>query len=1133
VVVPEAASCLRAVLVVAFVAAGAGAGSQTPDQVDALRTLLLEARFAEVESRARELLREAEASSGPESIQVAELADVLAESLWRAGRVRAPETRAFAERAVAIKETHLGPEHPDVAFSLTTLGIVVRLLGEYPAATSLFDRALTIQERALGPRHPLVARSLTAAATLAIDTGDLARAQALNERALAIREAALPPGDPAVAENLNGLGVILERRGDHAGAQAYHERALAIRERALGSAHPDVAASLNNLGNVRSAAGDYAAARALYERALGIRERTLGRDHPDVAASLNNLAIAVRDLGDHAAAWWLLERVLGIWERTLGPNHPTVAFATHNLATILVDLGPAAGSRLLAERARRLRTQSRDALAASLTPLVGTDPPDSYQGARALLERSLALKEQALGARHRSVALTLAVLATVLRKTGQPEQARTCLERALAIREQALGPSHPDTADTLDRLGELLAETGEHAAAGSAFERALAITEQVHGADHPHAGILRQHLAESLGAMGDVSGALRMALDAERIGRDHLRVVGRTLPEREALMYAATRPVGLDVALTLLAGRHGSREVASGIVWDAVVRSRALVLDEMAFRHRTVIAARQADIGPLVADLTSTRAQLARLVVRGAAGSTEDYRRELERARTKRDEAERRLAERSVEFRQEQRQNRFGFEEVKAALPSGSAIVAFVRYLHHAFGGGGESGGGATGPGSRPTPSYLAFVLHAATPGEPAVVPLGPAARLDTAIANWRRQVTAVAMAGGRSTSRTEAAVRRQGALLRATIWDPLATHLGGASRVFIVPDGPLHLVNWGALPADRNTYLIEQAPPIHYLSAERDLLPGEAVAHGRGLVLLDSPLFDDRPAPAARVAVAGSGAVDRVAAPPGVGFRGARSACGDFRAMQFDPLPASAREARTIATIWQGRAGSTAGTVSADSTSSRSAGAGLVRLSGRTATEAAFKGNVAGTRVVHLATHGFFLGSRCSVAPDRVAHAGEDELSTGPGFGENPLLLAGFALSGANLRHAAGQDEEDGILTAEEVAALDLGGVEWAVLSACDTGVGEVRAGEGVLGLRRAFQIAGARTVIMSLWPVEDEDTRRWMTGLYQRRFADGRATIDAVRESSLEQLQRRRRAGSSTHPFYWAGFIAAGDWR
>ena len=118
-------------------------------------------------------------------------------------------------------------------------------------------------------------------------------------------------------------------------------------------------------------------------------------------------------------------------------------------------------------------------------------------------------------------------------------------------------------------------------------------------------------------------------------------------------------------------------------------------------------------------------------------------------------------------------------------------------------------------------------------------------------------------------------------------------------------------------------------------------------------------------------------------------------------------------------------------------------------------------------------------------------------------------------------------------MLTAEEVAALNLNGVEWAVLSGCDTGVGEVRAGEGVFGLRRAFQVAGARTVIMSLWPVEDQATVRWMTALYEGRFMKKLSTVDAVREAGLAVLRERRATGLSAHPFYWAAFVGAGDWR
>jgi len=208
-----------------------------------------------------------------------------------------------------------------------------------------------------------------------------------------------------------------------------------------------------------------------------------------------------------------------------------------------------------------------------------------------------------------------------------------------------------------------------------------------------------------------------------------------------------------------------------------------------------------------------------------------------------------------------------------------------------------------------------------------------------------------------------------------------------------------------------------------------------------------------------------------------------------------------------------------------------------VVKLAGAAATEGAFNREAPGKRVLHVATHGFFLGGECESAstPSRgmagVLFGEEDPPPHSDG--EDPLLQSGLVMAGANHREAAGEGDEDGILTAEEIAALDLSGVEWAVLSACDTGLGEIRTGEGVLGLRRAFEVAGAGTLILSLWSVDDETTREWMQSLYEARFLEGMDTAESVREASVSVLDRRRAKGRSTHPFYWGAFVAAGQWR
>jgi CHAT domain-containing protein len=426
------------------------------------------------------------------------------------------------------------------------------------------------------------------------------------------------------------------------------------------------------------------------------------------------------------------------------------------------------------------------------------------------------------------------------------------------------------------------------------------------------------------------------------------------------------------------------------------------------------------------------------------------------------------------------------------------------------------------------------------------VVPLGPADTIDALITSWRREMIAD-LTTRPGTPRSGQSFRALGDSLRQKIWDPVAMHLHDAQRVFVVPDGALNLVPLTALPISRDRYLIDEGPVIHYLSAERDLAINDGVRSklGTGLLAIGGAAFADGSSFSAlaktpSVIRASSGQVNSGKS-PGSGpsttpVRGTAANCSGFQSMQFDPLPESLGEAEVVANLWK-RFG----------LQNTSGAAGAQALIGADATERAFKQFAPGRKILHLATHGFFLSDDCTEAVQGTRSVGGLVSSAAKtvakpalakpvrmrGLTENPLLLSGLALAGANRRAAATPEEEDGILTAEEVTALNLEGVEWAVLSACDTGLGTVAAGEGVFGLRRAFQIAGARTVIMSLWSVEDRSAMAWMRTLYEGRLQKNLSTADAVHAANVAVLQNRRANSQSTNPFYWAGFVAAGDWQ
>jgi CHAT domain-containing protein len=206
--------------------------------------------------------------------------------------------------------------------------------------------------------------------------------------------------------------------------------------------------------------------------------------------------------------------------------------------------------------------------------------------------------------------------------------------------------------------------------------------------------------------------------------------------------------------------------------------------------------------------------------------------------------------------------------------------------------------------------------------------------------------------------------------------------------------------------------------------------------------------------------------------------------------------------EARRVATIWRAAAGS--------------GNSPVTELLEASATEAAFKQYAQGKSLVHVATHGFLLASRCMT--DQVDIA-------------SPLRLSGLVF--ADSAAAKGRPAEDGVLLAEEVATIDFTQAQWVVLSGCDTGVGQIEIDEGILGLRRAFRVAGAGTLVSSLWPVEDFSAEAFMASLYEARLSGHRSTAASMREAYRDALATTKREHGHAHPLYWAPFIAAGDWR
>jgi len=1175
-------------------AAGAANAAALPGTAE-IRALLKDGRYGEGEAAARRVLAERENGDAP-ALEVAEACDLLAEALWRGGQAATSEARQVAARAVTLKEAELGPDQAEVAISLKHLSIITAGAGDTAGARTLAERARAILEATRGPDDVELAAVLGNLGNLLSGSGDLAAARRLYEQALAIREARFGPDAPEVAASLSNLATLLRRQNDLPQARLHLERALAIQEKALRPDHPELGATLNNLGNLLAAAGDYAGARPLLERALAIQELALSPDHPDLIRGLSNLGALLVRLGDLAAARPLLERALALRESSLGPEHADVAasltnlanleraageleearayferalaiktaiygpdhlevaIVLNNMANVLSDLGDLVAARQTCERALAIREKQLGpdhADVASTLNNLGTIYRNLGEFDEALrsLRRALAIEEKVKGIDHLDLARPLSNLALVLKDMGRPEEAIPYIDRALRIRERALPESHPLMAQTLNNLARVRLAAGDLAVARSAAERARAIFDETLPAGHPSRAVIRHSLgkislaedrlddaetllrealaiaASTLGTdhplhgeilidlaavslrQGEIKAAFAQAIAAERALRQHLRLTARALSEREMLGYGSSGTEALDLALSALVGGGAADAGAIASAWEAVIGSRALVLEEIARRHAAAREAEDPATRLAMERLSSARNRLARLAVSAAdAERPEAYLQAIRVATADKERWERRLGD-----QRETDAGDIGLPQVRAALPADAALVGFVRYRRHLAGPVPPRAGT-----SKLEAAYLAFVLPARDPS-PRVIALGTAREVDEAVGDWRLESSTDPRGVAAGTATPDDRVRSAGERARRLIWDPLPRSLGQSASVFLVPDGLLLLVNLLALPTSGNQFLLESGPLLQMLSAERDLVRLERPAPvGDGLLLVGDPAFDATPGLLRRVTAAGGIAGAAAGSLPG--HRGAQIRCDGLRALRFQALPGAQGELAEIRSIWS-RVSRPGGVE----------GERIVLLDGEQASEGKVKQMVAGFRVLHFATHGYVANALCATSP---ASPGAGS-ARGAG-GEGALLVSGLALAGVNRRNdpEAASAPDDGLLTAEEIASLDLSAADWAVLAACDTGTGDLRDGEGVMGLRRAFAIAGARTLLMSLWKVDDQATRAWMRALYEAR-ASGLSTPAAVRQAGMRLVTQQRQAGRTTHPFFWAGFVAVGDWR
>jgi CHAT domain-containing protein/tetratricopeptide (TPR) repeat protein len=957
-------------------------------------------------------------------------------------------------------------------------------------AVTVANEAVAIARSMFGPRSPDAAGVLNILAGLHRDAGERGAAEAMYGEALDIDREVLGPRHPEVAAILSNRALLHRQAGEFEEAARLYEEALEI-YRHVSATGADVALTLSALGSLHQDMGDYPRAERLHREALEIYSSALGDRNPRVAASLNNLAEVHRASGAYAAADPLYRRALEILRQEHGARHPSVATILNNTAMLRAATGDfRAAERFFREALEILRETVGPLdphVAATLNNLAELyRVTGEYGTAEPLLEEALSIRRRTLGPQHPDVGQSLNNLALILHARKDYGRAQGLYRRALEVGRRASGPRHPDVGQALNNLATLLHDRGDQAEAEPLYLEALEIKRQALGRSHPEVALALNNLAvlyagmdrdeEALGLMEEAAGSDdRLLRDAFSIGS-----------ERQRLAFVAILEGATNGFLSLVLDRFGNRPDVVGKALDLVLRRKALAAEALAAQRDAVLSGRYPDLEAKLEALSRLRMRIARKTLAGpGSDSPVEHEATLEAWQAQRERLEAELAQAIPEVGIEERLRKADLDAVARALPSGGLLVEFIRFEQLDFRAVPVRGETRWKP-----PRYMAFILAAGEPEAVRMVDLGEADPIDRLIAEYREAITGSdreePRGPGPAPARLERAERETGAGLRLALFDPLHEALAEGARLFLAPDGDLTRLPFEVLPTDAGGRLIDQYI-LSYLTTGRDLLRfGQQAVRGEPLIAA-APDFD----------LGGSPADQRPYS--------RRSRDLDPSRIHFGPLAGTGREGADVAavvggTLWMGDA----------------------------VLEAHLKAT-GSPWILHLATHGFFLSDQHRSRADSLlgpVPVWEDDSPRGGGV-ENPLLRSGLALAGANtfLRgEPLPAEAEDGIITAEDVSGLDLLGTELVVLSACETGLGEVRVGEGVLGLRRAFVLAGARTLVMSLWKVPDGPTAELMQ-LFYGNLRSGMGRAEALRKAQLDLVK------VYPPPLFWGAFICQGD--
>ncbi len=661
----------------------------------------------------------------------------------------------------------------------------------------------------------------------------------------------------------------------------------------------------------------------------------------------------------------------------------------------------------------------------------------------------------------------------------------------MEIYKKILAPDHPDVAMSMGNLAGLYMEQGKYAEAELLFKQSLAIREKVVGSENPD-------VAESLNNLGLLYQREGKYVEAESCFERSLQNLSKQfensftyMSEKDRLQFLETVQPNFDGYLSFFLTHREEDPILAGRMYDLLLWEKGLVGTSVAALRAQVAAGGDQGALQIFDRLAARKTESARLVSTRTQGWEQLERKVDDEA----NELEQQLARRVSSLGEQKSVAHISWRDVQKALKPGEAALEFTRFRYF-------DGTQTTG-----TFKYAALVITKQKSSGPTLFSLGDAKDLEAdPLRDYRLRVGLQANGAARGASPVEEKENAGPApkvSFYDAFWRPLEPALKGVRRIYLSPDGALNQVVLGDVTAGDGRLLMDKYD-LRIVLSTRDILRGPRKAANNTAVLVGNPAFDLDEAQQ-RAALESLHAAPSPESSPVVTMEVASMRSRDQESGKLNPLPGTQAEVDAISSLLEKR---------------------RWQVQSHTQQNALKESvlEVKGPRVLHLATHGFFK-----------ADQQKNEGHTGSGLPsglEDPMLRSGLYFAGANRRlsgHATPADLDDGVLTAYEASQLNLQGTELVVLSACETGLGEVAAGEGVFGLRRALQVAGAESVLMSMWAVPDKETQELMA-LFYEKWLSGKDKHEALREAEMEMRARVKARYGEDRPQYWGAFVLVG---